>query len=269
MSEKLLFLNNTAHPAAVPPILERLRGDDLEMESAWAARSEFPQSLDRYAGAFVSGSPRSSYDREPWIEREHEVLSELVCRGTPVMGICFGSQILASSLFGRDQVYRRSACEVGYAWLDVAPEAAGDPVCTRLERRMRMFVWHNDDVRADHPDMQVLATSGACANQVWRHRDLPVWGIQGHVEVTVDGAPRWFERNRAHLEADGVDVDRLVDSAEDTANARTMLERFLDVCRRYRDRAVSGAGIPHPRASCADTGAATPARESWPIPRRM
>lgn len=264
MTQTLLFLNNTASPAAVPPILERLRGDDLEMESAWAARSEFPQSLERYVGAFVSGSPHSSYDREPWIEREHEVISELVRRGTPVMGICFGSQILASSLFGRDQVYRRSTCEAGYAWLDVTPGAAGDPVCAHLERRMRMFVWHNDDVRADHPDMQILATSDACANQVWRHRDLSVWGIQGHVEVTVDEAPRWFGRNRERLEADGVDVDHLVDSAEDTANARTMLERFLDFCRRDRDRAVPGAGIPHPRASGADTGAATPARESWP-----
>ena len=57
MTQTLLFLNNTASPAAVPPILERLRGDDLEMESAWAARSEFPQSLERYVGAFVSGSP--------------------------------------------------------------------------------------------------------------------------------------------------------------------------------------------------------------------
>ena len=263
MSKTLLFLNNTANPAAVPPILEQLRGDDLEMESAWAARSEFPPSLDRYAGAFVSGSPRSSYDREPWIEREHEVISELVRQGTPVMGICFGSQILASSLFGRDQVYRRSACEVGYTWLDVAPDAAGDPVCAHLARRMRMFVWHNDDIRADHPDMRIVATSDACANQVWRHRDLPVWGIQGHVEITVPEAPRWFARNRERLEADGVDVDRLVDSAEDTANARTMLEQFLDVCRRYRDRAVPGGGIPHPRASGADTGAATPARESW------
>ena len=259
MNPTLLFLNNTANPSAVPPILEQLRGDDLEMESAWAARSEFPQSLDGYAGAFVSGSPHSSYDREPWIEREHEVISELVRLGTPVLGICFGSQILASSLFGRDQVYRRSACEVGFTWLDVAPDAAVDPVCTHLERRTRMFVWHNDDVRADHRDMRVLATSDACANHVWRHRDLPVWGVQGHLELTVPEAPRWFERNRVRLEADGVDVDGLGDSAEDTANARTMLERFLDLCRRYPESTVPGAGIPHPRASQADTGATTPA----------
>ena len=255
----LLFLNNTVNPAAVPPILERLRGDDLALESAWAAQSEFPQSLDRYAGVFVSGSPHSSYDREPWIEREHEVISELVRLGTPVMGICFGSQILASSLFGRDQVYRRSTCEVGFTWLDVTPDAAGDPVCADLEHRMRMFVWHNDDVRADHTDMQVLARSDACANHVWRHRDLPVWGVQGHLEITVAEAPRWFARNRERLEADGVDVDRLVDSTEDTGNARTMLERFLDLCRRSPDRTEPGAGNPHPRASPADSGATTPA----------
>nr|NIS43692.1 type 1 glutamine amidotransferase [Desulfuromonadales bacterium] len=231
MKSKLLFLNNTKKPAALPPALAEFLGSDLEVESVWAAGSDFPESLDGYAGAFVSGSPHSSYDDEPWIAREHAVIAELAHLGTPTLGICFGSQILASSLFGRDQVYRRAACEVGYKWLDVDPDAAADPVCGGLDRRIRMFVWHNDDVHADHDDMQVIATTDVCDNQIWRHRTRPIWGIQGHLEITAAEAPQWFGRNRERLEADGADVDRLIAEAEQAEVAKTMLHRFVDLCR--------------------------------------
>ena len=249
MKKKLLFLNNTTKPGALPPALARLLESDLEIESVWAARSEFPDDLEVYAGAFISGSPHSSYDDEPWIEREHLLIAELARLGTPTMGICFGSQILASSLFGRDQVYRRPACEVGYKWLDVGPDAAADPVCGGLERRIRMFVWHNDDVRAGHGDMQVLATTDVCANQIWRHRTLPIWGIQGHLEITVAEAPQWFGRNRARLEADGADVDRLIAGAEQVETAKTMLQRFVGLC--CQDTARSASNLADARAGIA------------------
>ena len=230
MKKTLLFLNNTTNPVAVPPVLEQLLDAELGIDSRWAAQSEFPGDLDCYAGAFVSGSPSSSYDREPWIEREHEVIAELVRLGTPVMGICFGSQILASSLFGRDQVFRRASCEVGYTWLDMAPGTACDPLCRDTGSRMRMFVWHNDDVRSDHDDMVVMATSEDCANHIWRHRTSPVWGVQGHLEITPDDAPRWFSRNRERLEADGADVDSLVAAPEETAASESMLRSFVEIC---------------------------------------
>ena len=249
MKKKLLFLNNTTKPGALPPALARLLDGGLEVETVWAAGSEFPAALEGYAGAFISGSPHSSYDDEPWIDQEHQAIAELARLGIPTMGICFGSQILASSLFGRDQVYRRPVCEVGYKWLEVAPDAAEDPVCGALDRKIRMFVWHNDDVRAGHGDMQVLATTDDCANQIWRHRALPVWGIQGHLEITLAEAPQWFGRNRARLEADGADVDQLIAGAEQAETAKTMLRRFVDLC--YGDNARSAPNLADARAGTA------------------
>ena len=93
-----------------------------------------------------------------------------------------------------------------------------------------MFVWHNDDVKAEHPDICVLASSDVCANQIWSHRSLPVWGVQGHLEITAKEAPSWFERNRSRLEADGADVQVLIADSEDTKVSKTMFHNFLDYC---------------------------------------
>lgn len=227
---QILFLNNTNNPEAVPLAFRKLAAGAVEIDSYWCARGNYPDTLDGYAGCLISGSPKSSYDDDDWIVRQHDVIVELADCGTAVLGICFGSQIAASALFGQDWVFRRESCEVGFKSLDVLLEARQDPVCDGLEPSTRMFVWHNDEVRAGHPDMRVLATTDVCPNQIWRHRERPVWGVQGHLEITVAEAPRWFGRNRARLEADGADVSRLIAEAEEAEAAKSILRRFLDYC---------------------------------------
>jgi GMP synthase-like glutamine amidotransferase len=243
-----LLLNNAPRRDARPAILDRLAGDDFEIEAFWACGGEFPGEGEGYAGVYSSGSPHGAYEALPWIERQHRLLEDFAARGVPTLGVCFGSQILASALCGRDQVFRRPDCEVGYKWLDLRDDAVADPLCRGLAEGLRMFVWHNDEVRHDHPEMEILASTAACPNQVWRHRSAPAWGVQGHLEITRAEAPAWFERNRERLERDGADVDALIAEAEETTEAKSMLRNFLDLCRvsagRGRDDRATARGAP-------------------------
>ena len=230
MSRKLLFLSNGPKRVSFARLDERFASEGLEVDIRWAFQGEFPDSLDGYAGIFLSGSPHGAYEDVPFINREHELIREADGLGIPMLGICFGHQILASALCGRDQVFRRADCEVDYKWLDVAPEAARDPIAGEIGERVHMFVWHNDEVRAGHPDMQVLATSDLCPNQIFRFRDHKVWGIQGHPEVTREQAQMWFEDSRPRLEKDGVVVDDLKAAASDALPAKTMIHNFARLC---------------------------------------
>jgi len=205
---------------------DRFESWGLAVERAWSFNGEFPDTLDGYAGIFLSGSPHGAYEDIPFIHREHALIQDAAARGIPMLGICFGSQILASALCGRDQVFRRSTCEIGYKTLPVTGAARDDAVCGALGQGVHMFVWHNDEVRAGHPDMTIIAQSDDCPNQIWRFRDQHVWGIQGHPEITADQAQIWFEENRARMEKDGADVDTLKASADEATDAKTMLTRF-------------------------------------------
>jgi GMP synthase-like glutamine amidotransferase len=151
-----------------------------------------------------------------------------------MLGICFGSQILASALCGRDQVFRRDFCEIGYKDLPLSSAAKDDAIAGGLGESVHMFVWHNDEVCADHPDMTVLASSDLCPNQIWRWRDKPSWGIQGHPEITKAQAPIWFEENRQRMAKDGAVVDDLKASADEAAKSKTMLTRFVDYVKARR-----------------------------------
>ena len=228
---QLLYLGNGRTFQSVAKLDDRFEGWGLTVNRFWAFDGQFPDTLDVFDGIFISGSPHSAYEDIPFIEREHDLIQDAAERGIPMLGICFGSQILASALCGRDQVFRREFCEIGYKDLPVTDAARGDAIAGDLGHSVHMFVWHNDEVRGDHPDMTILAHSDICPNQIWRWRDAPVWGIQGHPEITKEQAPVWFEENRDRMETDGANVDDLKSAADEAAAAKTMLTRFVDVVK--------------------------------------
>jgi GMP synthase (glutamine-hydrolysing) len=231
-ARKLLYLANGPKQVSVARLDERFAGYGFEVERSWAFGGDFPDDLSGYAGIFLSGSPHAAFDDVDFIHREHALIRDAAAQGVPMLGVCFGSQILGSALCGREQVFRRSTCEVGYKWLEAQAEAASDPIAKDILPRVYMFVWHNDEVRADHPDMRILASSDQCPNQVWRYRDRPIWGIQGHPEITRAQSAIWFEENRARLEKDGAVIDELNRSSDDAEQAKTLLGNFAAFCLR-------------------------------------
>ena len=115
----LLYLHNGSKPAGPANLPDRLRAQGLSVDYYWAKNDEFPTDISPYQGVFISGSPHGAYDDVPFIHQEHELIQMIAARGIPMLGVCFGSQILASALCGRDQVFRRDSCEVGFKWLEL------------------------------------------------------------------------------------------------------------------------------------------------------
>ncbi|MBM6595459.1 type 1 glutamine amidotransferase [Microvirga pudoricolor] len=231
MSGRLLFLQNGPKKQSVARLDDRFESFGLTVDRYWAYNGEFPNSLDEYDGIFLSGSPHAAFDDVPFIHREHQLIEDAAKREIPILGICFGSQILASALCGRDQVFRRPFCEVGYKWLPTTPDIHEDEIASDIGDSVYMFVWHNDEVRDGHRDMKILASSDLCPNQIWRHREVPAWGIQGHPEITLEQSKVWFEECRERLELDGASIDQLNATADEAAAAKTMLTKFADFCR--------------------------------------
>lgn len=230
--KRLLYLGNGRKLQSVAKLDDRFEGWGLDVDRFWAWNSEFPESLEGYDGIFLSGSPHGAYEDVPFILREHDLIRDAAVRDIPMLGICFGSQILASALCGRDQVFRRDWCEIGYKDLAVTAAAAGDALAGDWGETVRMFVWHNDEVRREHPDMVILASSDVCPNQVWRHRTVRAWGIQGHPEITRAQAPVWFEENRERMTRDGGEVDAFISGADEALEAKTALTRFTELVVR-------------------------------------
>lgn len=113
-----------------------------------AAALPAPSAFD---GFVVTGSRWSAYDPDAWIARLAGWLRAARAEGRPILGICFGHQILARALGGRVE---RRGWRVGVAQV-VAP---GHPALAG----MRGHLWHQDQVVAVPPGARVAAAYAGC-----------------------------------------------------------------------------------------------------------
>jgi GMP synthase (glutamine-hydrolysing) len=128
----------------------------------------------RPAGLILSGGPASVYaDGAPRID------PEIYRLGIPILGICYGMQLTAMTLGA--QVTHVQHREYGPAMLGVK---APHHLFEGLDPELAVWMSHGDQVRDDAGIFEVLGSTRTCPFAAVRHRELPIFGVQFHPEVT-------------------------------------------------------------------------------------
>jgi len=99
--------------------------------------------------------------------------------GIPVLGICYGMQLACDALGGK--VGQANAREYGRAHCDVLES---DVLFAGVPARTEVWMSHGDQVDGVSADFFPLARTATCPLAAVRHRELPVFGLQFHPEVT-------------------------------------------------------------------------------------
>ena len=166
------------------------------------------------------GSRWSVYDRESiggWVDDELDLLRAADDLGTPVLGICFGGQMLAAAHGGK--VLPADQFEIG--WFDVGAHHAGG-----LESGP-WFQWHLD--RFEVPARATELARNHVGAQAFRlRRNL---GLQFHPEVDRSVLDEWFITDRDHVIECGIDPDALL--ARTDANVTGSRIRTRDLVRWF------------------------------------
>jgi GMP synthase-like glutamine amidotransferase len=152
-------------------------------------------SLDRYlvpqdglpkdAGdlLIVMGGPMSVNDSDPWISEETAFIRSALLAGTPVIGVCLGSQFMAKALGGT--VRPGKALEIGMTPVRLTPDAQQDPVFKTLPDSFDVFEWHGEIF--DLPQSCVpLAASIIAPLQAFRY-GAKAYGLLFHLEMEEHG----------------------------------------------------------------------------------
>ena len=124
-------------------------------------------------GIILSGGPASVTEKgAPMVDRG------LLDLGVPILGICYGMQLLVHLLGG--DVRPQAHSEYGRATL----EAAGDdPILEKIPPSSTVWMSHNDAAVRLPREWATLAGTATCPQAVARHRRLPLYGLQFHPEV--------------------------------------------------------------------------------------
>lgn len=195
----------------------------------------------RPRGIIFSGGPASVYGEDA--PRCDPALFDL---GIPILGICYGMQLMSHCLGG--DVRRAAKREYGKAELEVV--AADDPLLSGLDDRTQVWMSHGDSVLAPPPGFAVLGRTDNTPTAAIGDADRRLYGVQFHPEVVhtlqgkqilenflyrvCDCAPTWTMANfieatvaRVREQAAGGKVLLALSGGVDSAVAAALVHRAV------------------------------------------
>jgi len=212
-----------------------------ELEQWFRAETEAPPAAPATYDAVMTfgGSMHVDQRKEHgWIAQEIALLRELLERGTPLLGVCLGAQLLSEAAGG--DAHRAREPEIGWFEIEVTDAGAEDPLLGPLAPRFEAFEWHSYECGLP-AQATVLARTPVCA-QAFRVGES-AWGIQFHAEVSPADVERWIDDYRAEdALRDGVDPEAL--RAQTLPRMAAWNDLGRELCGRFLAAVARPLGTP-------------------------
>jgi GMP synthase-like glutamine amidotransferase len=153
--------------------------------------------VDDVSGLVFMGAAVSVNDPLPWIGPELELIRKAHAEGIPMMGICFGGQLISKALGG--VVTRGEGMEIGWYPLYRINSSGHKGWLDGLPIEFDTFHWHADTFSMP-PGSQPLLMSECYKNQGFVLGDH--LGMQFHLEMTEEMVEAWLDRYGSDLKLD-------------------------------------------------------------------
>jgi GMP synthase (glutamine-hydrolysing) len=187
----------------------------LEIVQWHAEKTPAPvDSLDGFSGLVSIGAFAGVEDEAEtaWMTFERKLIESALAVEMPVLGLCLGSQWLAS--VAGAEVGKSGSPEVGWYEVEMTEEAASDPLMSALGPEPEVIQYHYDTFRwTEVPaEVTILGTANGM-NQAFRV-GKNAWGTQFHIEMNlptmlgwIASYPRAFEK-AGNVPAEQVELTR-------------------------------------------------------------
>lgn len=129
--------------------------------------------IEGVKGIILSGGPNSVYDEDAF-----KLDPAILTLGLPILGICYGMQLIAYNLNGK--VSPSNHREYGKAIIKIEKE---NSLFQILPNEMQVWMSHGDSVTKLPDDFEIYATSPSCPVAAFGNPDKKLYGVQFHPEV--------------------------------------------------------------------------------------
>lgn len=177
-------------------------GFEIKILRAYAGEFVTPAVPENIAGVIPLGGHMGALDDHiaPWLPNERALLADAIAREIPVFAICLGTQLLAEAIGGK--VTRAKIVEIGAKEIFPSVAAASDSIFN-FAGPLPVTQWHEDEVSILPPGAITLASSPACANQIYRVGENS-YGVQFHPEADLAIVAKWEEHADHAFQTSGV-----------------------------------------------------------------
>lgn len=201
--------------------------DDLSLTVIDVTRQAPPGQPTDWDGIVITGSPAMVSDRAEWSETAAAWTRQAVEARVPVLGVCYGHQLLAHALGGRVGFHPEGR-DTGTKQVTLLDAAQNDPLFQRLPARFPAQLTHKQSVLELPPGAVLLANSSFEPYQAFRVGDN-AWGVQFHPEFDEHIMKAYLEVQTPELAEEGLNARQLLAEVTPAPAASEVLRYFSEL----------------------------------------
>lgn len=193
-----------------------------EWDEIDARDSDAVRAVTNVSCVIITGSPASVADRLPWTVALEAKVAELAALHVPMLGICFGHQVIAQAL-GGVVVKNPRGREMGTCPVRVLE---ADPLFEGLPDTLSLHMTHVDTVERLPPNARLLATSPLDHHAAFAVGDN-VRAVQFHPEFDHDIMTRYVAARTDRILSEGLCVETIRKTISPTEHGRAVIDNFF------------------------------------------
>lgn len=209
--------------------LRRLNHSSRPIDIVCPQAGEELPPLAPLGGVIITGSHDMVTEKHPWSERTALWVKDAVDRKIPVLGVCYGHQLLAHAL-GGVVGDNPNGKEFGTVAVRLNGRARADRLFQGLPDIFDAQACHTQSVLQLPAGATLLASSGMDPHHAFSVGEC-AWGVQFHPEFNAEVLRCYIRRFADNLAAQGSGVSRLLEGVRETPICEGLLRRFQQLCR--------------------------------------
>ena len=187
---------------------------------------------DQLSGVLITGSAAMVSAREDWSEQCAKWLTVAVGKDIPILGVCYGHQLLAHALGGRVGP-NPNGRQIGTVSARLLASATSDPLLGYLPQELEVQTSHSECVLELPAGAVRLASSPLDDNFAMRFASN-VWGVQFHPEFSAAIMTQYLKLRAAALCNEGLKPEQLIERVKEAVTAGTVLQKFAEIVVSHR-----------------------------------
>ncbi|MBT7468895.1 MAG: C26 family cysteine hydrolase domain-containing family [Candidatus Cloacimonetes bacterium] len=178
---KLLILNCTLAEAGIARLdglfSEILGKLNIDFESIHLSKAI--GNIDRFSHLLITGSALFASQANECDEKIYEIVGTFMNKH--ILGICYGHQMLAKALMKKNVCRQSKTPELGWRKIELNDNALFEGIQNPV-----LYESHFEEVFDLDDNFRIIAKNQNCNIQSFQYKDLPIWGVQFHPEITFE-----------------------------------------------------------------------------------
>ncbi len=202
---------------------------DIKVKVINVEKNETLPDVKECLGVIITGSHAMVTDELPWSLKTESFIRKLVESEVPLLGICYGHQLIAKSLDGYVD-YHPKGIELGTVEISLNENAKNDKLFHSFPQNFDVHVVHSQSVITRPKNAVLLASNDFETNHIFKI-EPSTWAVQFHPEYDENIMKSYICEVFKEKTGQSEEKNMILKNVKNTIDANKIIKKFIDIAK--------------------------------------